>query len=76
MGAISGRVLDDLIRHASVLGLKPFTRSDAVLSAAMKDEMRIYKCSPFPCIHALSAQVAALLRSARRTILVRRHALG
>jgi len=44
VGAISARVLDDLCRHAGVVGVKPFTRSDAVLAAAMKDNLRLYKC--------------------------------
>lgn len=50
VGAISARVLDDLCRHAGVVGVKPFTRSDAVLAAAMKDNLRLYKCASHPSI--------------------------
>lgn len=43
VGTTSGRVLDDLIRHAHVLGLSDYTRSDALVAAEYKDELKLYK---------------------------------
>jgi hypothetical protein len=44
VGATSGRVLDDLIRHAHVLGMEDFTRSDALASAEYRNDFKQYKC--------------------------------
>ena len=44
VGAASGRVLDDLIRHAQVLGMEGFTRSDALATAEYRNDFKQYKC--------------------------------
>lgn len=44
VGAASGRVLDDLIRHAQVLGMQDFTRSDALATAEYRNDFKQYKC--------------------------------
>lgn len=44
VGATSGRVLDEIIRHADVLGMEGFTRSDALESAEYKNDFKQYKC--------------------------------
>jgi hypothetical protein len=43
-GAASGRVLDDLIRHAHVLGMEDFTRTDALATAGYRNDFKQYKC--------------------------------
>lgn len=44
VGATSGKTLDEIVRHAHVLGFNQFTRSDALAAAQYKDELRLYKC--------------------------------
>ena len=44
VGASSGRVLDDIIRHANVLGMRDYTRVDALLAAEYQDNFRLYTC--------------------------------
>ncbi len=43
VGPCSGKILDAIIRHASVLGVADYTRADALQAAALKDGLRLYK---------------------------------
>jgi hypothetical protein len=59
VGAASGRVLDDLIRHAQVLGMEDFTRSDALATAEYRNDFKQYKWARCLCsaLAPLSADV-------------------
>ena len=43
VGPCSGKVLDMIIRHASVVGVADYTRADALQAAALKDGLRLWK---------------------------------
>ena len=43
VGPCSGKVLDTIIRHASVVGVADYTRADALQAAALKDGLRLWK---------------------------------
>ncbi len=59
VGATSGKTLDEIIRHAHVLGFNQFTRSDALAAAEYKDELRLYKCVLSP--HSRNCQALAVV---------------
>lgn len=42
VGPGAGKVMDELLRHAGLLGIKDYTHSDALLAAHYEDDFRLY----------------------------------